>query len=225
MTSRPRSAAATENPGVGHAERLEDPLPQELLERLPGGPGDQHPEYVRAEVVEPPLARLVGERQRAEPPLHPPGSGPGTVGGRGHSLPLKLGERGVHDRGTVPGGPHMPSPKPSPSRKVSRSRSVMARSAGTVSSSGASSRAKHPAAGELGQVLVHRVVQSQHALFHQHERRHRRDRLGHRRDPEEAVRPHRHPPDRRRSPPWASTCASPRRLTTDTSPGAAPAST
>ena len=42
--------------------------------------------------------------------------------------------------GTDPGGPHMPCPKPSPAWNVSRSRSVIGRSAGTVSSSGPSTR-------------------------------------------------------------------------------------
>jgi hypothetical protein len=35
---------------IGHAERLEDPGPQNLGERLPGRAGEQHAEHMRARV-------------------------------------------------------------------------------------------------------------------------------------------------------------------------------
>ena len=54
-------------PGVDHPERIEDTLAQELLERLTGGACDQHAEDVRSGVVEPPLTRLVQQRQRGQP--------------------------------------------------------------------------------------------------------------------------------------------------------------
>ena len=56
--------------GVHHAERFEQPLGQELRQRLAGDPRDEHPLDVRAGVVQPRLARLVQHRdarQRGHP--------------------------------------------------------------------------------------------------------------------------------------------------------------
>jgi hypothetical protein len=48
--------------GVDHAERLEQPLSQELGQRTARDPGDQHAQDVGAGVVQPRIARLVQQR-------------------------------------------------------------------------------------------------------------------------------------------------------------------
>jgi hypothetical protein len=53
--------------------------------------------------------------------------------------------------------------------------------------------AQHPAPGQFRQEPVHRLVQAQPAVLDQAEDHHRRDRLGHRRDAEHGVFPHRRP--------------------------------
>jgi hypothetical protein len=50
---------------------------------------------------------------------------------------------------------------------------------------------QHPAVGQLGKQVVDRVVEPEPALLDEDERGHRGDRLGHRRDAEDAVGPHR----------------------------------
>ena len=53
--------------GVDHPEWIEDAVAEHLGERRAGGPSDEHAEDVGAGVIEPPLTRLVLERERAEP--------------------------------------------------------------------------------------------------------------------------------------------------------------
>jgi hypothetical protein len=58
---------------------------------------------------------------------------------------------------------------------------------------------EHPPAGELGEQVVDRVVEPQHALLDQHQRGDRGDRLGHRGDPEDRVPGDRRAADRPRA--------------------------
>ena len=68
---------------------------------------------------------------------------------------------------------------------------VMSRSAGTVSSTGLLGGPEHPHVGELGRPPGDRVAERELALLHQHQGRHRGDRLGHRGDAEQGVPLHR----------------------------------
>ncbi len=55
--------------GVAHAERPEQVILHEGPERLARGARDQHAQHLRAGVIEPALAGLIGQRQAADP-LH-----------------------------------------------------------------------------------------------------------------------------------------------------------
>jgi hypothetical protein len=86
---------------------------------------------------------------------------------------------------------------PKPKVKVSRSRVVIARVAGTVSSSGGDGLLEwsvhppeHPTPGELGKEPVDRLVEPDQPLGHNRKRGRRRDGLGRRRDPEDRVAGH-----------------------------------
>jgi len=59
---------------------------------------------------------------------------------------------------------------PKPPRKVSRSRTVTGRWAGTVSSSGPSRRRKYRPAGQLGQQPVDWLVEGEHAVLDEEQR-------------------------------------------------------
>ncbi len=62
---RERSESAGRKPRVGHAERSEDALLEELVERFAGGGFDHEAEHVGAEVgILVTAARLAAERRR-----------------------------------------------------------------------------------------------------------------------------------------------------------------
>ena len=90
--------------------------------------------------------------------------------------------------GTDPGGPNMPCPKPSPSleRQQVPERDRPLGGHGVVER--AVSPGQHPPRSELGQELVDRVVEPEHALLDQDEGGDGGDRLRHRRDAEDRVR-------------------------------------
>jgi hypothetical protein len=80
---------------------------------------------------------------------------------------------------------------PKPSRKVSRSSTVIGRFAGTVSFSGPSIRLRTLRSASSGQQPVHRFVEPDLAVLDQHHHRRGGERLGHRGDAEERVAGHR----------------------------------
>ena len=121
-----------EEAGVVHAERLEHPLGEHDVERLARGPGDQHPEDVGAGVVQPAGARAGG---RAAPTRRCASTRRAPAALRRRVGPA-AGPRSARASSDRLGPGRRRSRSPSPLRNVSRSRTVIGRSAGTVSSSG-----------------------------------------------------------------------------------------
>src|SRR5262249_12325917 len=79
---------------------------------------------------------------------------------------------------------------PKPMQKVSRSRTVIGRFAGTVSSSGPFESLQDLAIGQFGEQSVYRIVQPQLAFLHKDHRRNSDDWLGHGGDAKDRVVPH-----------------------------------
>ncbi len=162
--------------GVGHAERAEDPLGEELVERLPGGDLDHAAEDVGGDAVVPLRARLEQQRQRRPAvarrrQVHAPGRA-GVEAGRA----VDRVDR-VHPVEPVgePGG--VGEQVPDPHRLGGRDRErVLVRAAGVDAQ-----------VGEGRDELADRVGQLQRALLVQHHRGDRGDRLGHREDAPEGV--------------------------------------
>ena len=150
---------------------------------LTGGAGDQHAEHVGAGVVQPPLARLVEQRQRRQP-AHP------LVGLRRHLRCRRPAPRPSSPIASSSGCGHGAAKSmPSPRRKVRRSRTVIGRCAGHGVAVDRSPRVdEDPPVGELGQQVVDRIVEPQPALLDEDQGADRDDRLGHRRDAEDRCR-------------------------------------
>jgi hypothetical protein len=53
--------------GIGHAQRFEQAFAQECLQPVPGNPPDQQAQHIGAEAVIEMAARLIDQRQGAEP--------------------------------------------------------------------------------------------------------------------------------------------------------------
>jgi hypothetical protein len=142
--------------GVPHAERFQHPVAHHILERRAAGPGGEHAEHLGAGLVQPALARLGQQRQLTQPASQT--SGAGVVAGCGGPNDDSSRSMTAVTMGQGSAAMNMAPCIPNPQVKVSRSRTVTGRSAGTVSASGPSGRG-HPAVGELGQQLVDRLVQ------------------------------------------------------------------
>lgn len=65
MATRPSSDCGT-TPAILHPERFEDSLAHESRQRRAASARDQHSQYFGAHVIQPPLARVIGERQASE---------------------------------------------------------------------------------------------------------------------------------------------------------------
>ena len=162
--------------GVGHAERPEDPLGEELVERLAGDDLDDPPEDVGRHRVQPLGAGLEGERQ----------AGPGVAArGEVHArrrAPLEaVGAVDLVDGVRVVEAVREPRrvrhQVPDPHRRRERRRERLLRRAAQVD----------PRVGERRDEARDGVVQLERALLPQQHRRDRRDRLRHRVDPPERV--------------------------------------
>ena len=170
-------------PGVAHAEGLEDPLAQEIAERPSRGAGQQHAEQVDAGVVHPHLAGLVSQGQRAEAAqvlvrrdgglvrrrrhlrlVH--GVLDGVLAGVDHHRPQPQAEGQQVAHGDRPGGRH-----------GVRERAV--------------DRAQHAPVGQLRQPAIDGIVQAQRRLLHEQHRPDGGDRLGQGGDAEDGVPAHR----------------------------------
>ena len=114
-------------------------------------------------------------------------SGTGGVCGLGIPCPSSSSDS-ASAMGTVPGAA---ATMPRPMVKVSRSRTVIGRYAGHRVVQLGVRPLQHPPVGQLGQQPVHRLVQPEQAFLDQDHGRDRGDRLGHRRDAEDRVAPHR----------------------------------
>jgi hypothetical protein len=168
--------------GVDHLEGFEHALAEEFVEGLPGRSGDEHPQDVRADVVQPPLARLVQQGRGGQPadPLVRVGrhlrlGRTAAEAELTHLLQQRLRPRG--------GEVHAP---PQPERQEVAERDRPVRRDG-VAVERPPPVDEHPPIGQLGQQVVDRVVEAQAALLDQDQRADRSDRLGHRGDAEDAV--------------------------------------
>lgn len=169
-------------PGVGHAERTEDPLGEVRVERLPGHHLDDPPQHVRGDRVVPLGARVELQRQTR---VHL--RGPGEIRTRQHRR-LQPGRpvQRVHGMGVVEGERQ--------ARRVRHQMPYEQRPGGrTGAHLVAGAALVHPGLRELRQMTAHRVVQRQPALLHQHQRAHGRHRLGHGVDPPQRVALHGQP--------------------------------
>ncbi len=163
--------------GVVHAQRLEDPRLEELVERLPGGDLDDPRQGVDAGQAAVPPARAGLEVERE----------PRRTGSR-----PRPASRPPRPAGAAPArASSAPSPPLSrPEVCVIRSRIVISRSAATSSTSPLLLDGDlHPL--ELGDELRDRVGQADLALLDQHQDRDAGDRLGRRGHAEDRVRAHR----------------------------------
>ncbi|MCW2704456.1 MAG: hypothetical protein JWQ37_2451 [Blastococcus sp.] len=165
---------------VPHAERGEDPLLEELVQRLPGENLDQAAENVGGDAVVPVAAGLEDQRHRR--PLAADLGGVGT----GRRAPL-VAHRAVHRVDGVgvveavgqPG--HVGQQVPHPDRLDLGGGDRLLGRPGDVDAG----------LGELRQPLRDGVVELEGAFLVQHHRRDRGDRLGHREDPPAGVLLHR----------------------------------
>ena len=141
----------------------------------------EHAQHIGTRVVQPPLARLVQERQRREP-AHP-------LVGLGRHLRLRWPAAEVervhrlHERLRPRRGEVHAETEAEREQVVDRDGPV----AGTVSPRRPPAVDEHAPVRQLGKQVVDRVVEPQPALLDEDHRRHGRDRLGHRRDAEDAV--------------------------------------
>jgi hypothetical protein len=142
-------------------------------------------------LVQPALARLRQQRQLAEP--RQPGIGVGQGGRLGR--PERVQVRGrAHDRPGLVSDEHgaLHAEAPGEGEQVAhgdrppRGHRLLERAVRPD---------QHPTVGQLGQQLVDRPVQFEQAGVDQREDDGSRDRLGHGRDAEERVAPHRRPAD------------------------------
>ena len=168
-----------EEPGVDHAEGLEDALEQELVERLPRQLLDQIALHVDGDAVVPFGARLrpqgqlrelvdhvLERRIRVEDALFPVRARDGVVV-ETVVEPARMGQQLAHG--------HRP-----------RRRFVHGRAVGVLAG-------VDPQVGELGDEVGHGVVDLPLALFVEHHQGRRRHRLGHRVDEEDGIGGHRRP--------------------------------
>ena len=142
----------------------------------------EHAEHVGAGVVQPALARLVQQRQGAEP-AHPlVGLGrhlrlrrAGAQAELAHRLEQRLRPRRLEVHA---------EPEPEREHVVQRDRPV---GGDGVAVDRAPRVDEHPPVGELGQQVVDGIVEPQPALLDEDQRADGDDRLGHRRDAEDRV--------------------------------------
>ncbi len=170
---------------VLHAERLEEALAEEHLQRLGRSARDQHTQHVGPRVVHPLLARLVHERQGPE------ATDPLIRLGRRRRARRTLAKEdlllGLLDRIRVRRSHDEAEAQAEGQQVAHRDRPV--RRHGLVERP--VEPLQHLAVGQLGQQPIHRLVQSQLAFLHQDHRRRGRERLGHRGDAEDRVATHR----------------------------------
>ncbi|MNS96538.1 hypothetical protein D3C72_1308400 [compost metagenome] len=168
---------------VGHAQRLEEALGQEVGQRHARHALEQHGQHVVGHVVHPALARVRQQGQLAQA-RHP------GIGRQGVRLEAGI-DAGRRDRfldRPVAGAVH-DGPEAHPEgQQVAQGDGAM-RGDGIVE--GALGRSQHAPVLELGQPLIHMVVEADARLFHQHQRGGREHRLGHRGDAHDRVPPHR----------------------------------
>ncbi len=170
--------------GVDHAQRLEQPVAQDDVEGLAGGSGDEHAEHIGSGVVEPPVAGLVEERQRREPP-HP------FVRWRRYlrlgrtGAELELGQR-VEERLRPRRREIHADAELERQQVVQRDRSPRGH---RFPVDRTSSVDKYAPVRQFGKQCIDGIVEPQLVLLDEDERRHRHDRLRHRRDAEDAVAP------------------------------------
>ena len=151
------------------------------MRRAVGRPArDQHAEHVRAGVVHPALARLVHQRQRsqsAEPLVRRRrGRARRALAQQqlGHRPLNRIGVRRRHHDAKA----HAEREQIAHGDRPLRRHRIVERGV---------ERAQHAPPGQLGQQPIHRLVEAQHALLHEDQRRHGDDRLGHRGDADDRV--------------------------------------
>ena len=115
----------TRGPRIAHAQWVEDPLAQDVLERGPRGAGCQDSEHLRPGLVQPPLAGLASSGNSPSRAFHVSGSGiaAGCGGPKVYSSRSAAAVTIGHCSGPVNMAPCIPNPQV----KVSRSRTVMDR--------------------------------------------------------------------------------------------------
>ena len=180
--------------GVEHPEWLEQPCAEHLVERLPGGARHQHAQHRGAGVVQPALAGLGNQRQRAEardPDICVRLRYPVRRADR-RQTELLLG--GGHDWPRRTRGEHLGrQAEAEREREQIASRDRARRRHGLLQT--AVGAFQHLAIGQFGEQPVDRVVDPQQSFLDHRERRRRGDRLGDRRDPEQRVALYRWPTD------------------------------
>jgi hypothetical protein len=166
--------------GVDHAQRLEDPTTEVVVEALTGDPFDQGPAHVGGHRVAPLRARLEEQRELAQAADHLVE----VVGGHREVAdldpPVELVDR---VRVLEPVG----EPRGVGEEVVHRDRDGGGARLGRISGSAH----PHLHVGQLRQPAAHGVVEQQVPLLEQHHQRHRGDGLGHRVDPVDRVGLHR----------------------------------
>ena len=167
--------------GVLHPERVEQAFLQDNFERLAGGARDERAKQVRAGVVHPALARLVRQRERAEPPqpLVLPRRGL-RRGGALAELELVHGEV---DRAEASGGEVEPEAEAEGEQIAQGDRAV----GGHGLIERAVEAGHHLAVRQLRQEALDRVVEAEQALLDQDHRQSGADRLGEGGDAEDGV--------------------------------------
>ena len=159
-----------EKAGVRHAQRREDALLQELVERLPRRYLHQTPDHVGGDAVVPAGAGLVEQRNPVEMVADL------RQGARAERRQAGFPEAVVH--GDVAGQAGGVAQQIAHRHGAARRRRVLLAAGGAGG---------HAHASQRRQVVGGRGVQLQPALLAQHHRRHRAHRLGHRVDAENGV--------------------------------------
>ena len=166
--------------GVGQAEAAADALLDEVVERHAADRLDHAAEHVGREAVLPSAAGLVGERQGREfgDELGVAVRDAADAGRDIGLLERRAGQRRISQAGGV-------------AQQIVHRHRLAARFGGESLGAGIVGIDRDLEAGELRQIFRHRIGQDQPAFLGQHHRRHRGERLGHRRDPKHRVGGHR----------------------------------
>lgn len=167
---------------VPHAERLEDPLGQELRQGPSGGAGEEHAEDVGASVVEPLLARLVEERDARQ--RGRPGVRTGDLPGLRRSLP-QFAEQELHRGQGEVGGESVARTE---GQQVGDGDRTVG---GDHVVDGCGRRTDDRRCGEFRQPARHRRIEGEQPVLDQDHRGRCGHRFGEGGDPEEGVAGHR----------------------------------
>jgi len=177
--ARRQAAGGGDEGGVGHPQRVEQPVAEELVEGTPAGSGEDDPEHRVGQVVPPDRAGLLQQRELCEP--LDPGVGAERNGGVGGTDAQPCLRGGAH-RHTV--GLEDEAEAEAHRQQVLHGDRALG---GHRVLKGPVDPAQHTPVGQLRHEALHRIGQGKDSLLHERQRQHSHHRLGVRADPHQRV--------------------------------------